>query len=251
MADFLSTSISFIARNLPYIAIAVGFVIFLFWIVSKYSKSEDKFKPIVLEKEIKKDFNEVFKLTQEPVGYGKTLYIGSRQAGFVMKSIYVNFYIKKDKPELKRTANVTKLIKKHPSVKEVMNTQEAKIFNGFKVCGKSRVSRFLANFFDIGTRIFLVDKEIVTETESTYNVNPYSTPQLYFGIWIYSNIGRKLVDEIAYKVNQMQMLDSMVNYLPKLSFHELEQSKQKAQFDIFEEMQKKKRKEQLEEIKKA
>lgn len=250
MPDILSTAINFIASNLPLIAIAVIVVAVIIWYFTKDNK-ESKFKPVVLEKEIKKDFNEVFKLTQEPIGYGKTLYIGSRQAGFVMKSIYVNFYMANEKPLLKRSVNVTKLVKKHPSVNEVMEKKNMKIFHGFRVCGRSRISRFLANFFDIGTRIFLVDNEIVEETESTYNVNPYSTPQLYFGVWIYSNVGKKLVDEIAYKVNQMQMLDSMVNYLPKLSFHDLEQSKQKAQFDIFEEMQKKKRKEQLEEIKKA
>lgn len=251
MADILSTVLNWIMANIPLIAV-IGIVIaFIVWYFFMRGSTESKYKPVVLEKEIHNDLNEVFKLTQEPIGYGKTLYIGSRQAGFVMKSIYVNFFKTKGKTNIKRTINVTKLTKKHPSTKEVLDTKGMKIFYGFRVCGRSKVERFLANFFDIGTRIFLVDKDIVDETESTYNINPYSKPTRYFGVWIYSNAGKLVVDEIAFKVNQQQMLDSMVNYLPKLSFHELEQSKSKAQLDIFEEMQKQKRKDQLEQIKKA
>lgn len=252
MVDFITTIIDFVSTNFPYIAIAVGIVVAGVWFLTRYESKDHKFKPVVLEKEIHKDFNEVFKLTQEPIGYGKTLFIGSRQAGFVMKSIYINFFIDKEKkPNLKRTANVTKLTTKHKSVEAVLDKNGMKKFYGFRVCGKSRIERILANLFDVGTRIFLIDSEIVEESESSFNVNPYCKPERYFNIWIYSRTGKKVVDEIAFKINQEQMLNSMVNYLPKLSFHEIEQSKQKAQLDIFEEMQRQKRKDTLEQIKKA
>lgn len=244
--------INFFVQNIIYIVIAIGVIYLAYTYLYKPGK-EDKYKQLNISKEVKKDLKGLFDITGVSVGYGKTLYIGSIMSGFVLKQIFINYY---DKKEI--TAKVNKMLKKYPEAEELLKDkfkkeipEEPKVFYGFKVCGKSFFRRLLANLLDIGVITYLVDKELVTETELSYNINPYSQPTKFLDIYIYSSIGKKAVEEIVFKIEREQVLGALVNFTPKLTFLELEQAKSKAQLEILEEINKKKRKEMIEEIKKA
>ena len=253
MADMITEAINtltgFFNQYYAVILVIMAAAFIMFWWLSKNQKKEEHYKPVVLEQEINKYIKSEFDLTAESIGYGKTLYIGSRDAGFVLKSIFMNQY-----PTWEETKNVNALKRKYPSTTEKLD-KENKIINilhGFEVCGKGRLNRIMANLFGYGITIYLIDKPLVEINESSVNINPYSKPIKMFGTWIFSDWGLQELEEIAFKIKHEQHLDAMVNIIPKSIFlGDINAGKEKASYDMLEEVNKERRKEQLEQIKKA
>jgi hypothetical protein len=259
ISEFFNRVVTWASSNLILVAVIIGAVVIVLYFLFK-PKKEEKYKQLVLAKEIKKDLKSLFNMTEQSVGYGKDLYIGSRFIGFVLNSVFINFYYKnnpkKQKPMLDVTAKAETMKKKFPEATDIVEANikkeglDYKVCLGFKVCGKSRFSRLLA-LFGFGIKYYIVDQEILDESTLAFNINPYSQPTRFLDVFIFSNVARKVVEEIAFKITREQELNSMVNFLPKLTFHELQQAKNKSTMDLFEDMNKKRRKEQLEQIKRA
>lgn len=251
MADPVSGVINFIMSNLVYIIIVVGVVGFIIWLFTSKEK-EAKFKPVDLKKEIRKDFDNLFSLSGQNIGFGKNLYIGSVFVGFVLKQIHLNYY-----KTLANTVKINVLKKKinNKEAEEIIDKNNADLkptkFLAYRTCGKSFIARLLANLLGVGVKIFLVDKSLIKETETAYIINPYSQPERFLGVHIYSRIGYNVIENMSYKIQAEQKLDAMVNFIPRLTWLEVEQAKGKAKLDAMEEIFAKKRKEQLEQIVKA
>jgi hypothetical protein len=282
MADIITDFINAIISNIPLIAIAIGIIFFILWLYRR-SKKETPYEIIRLEKEVKKDMKDVFNLTKETIGYGKTLYIGSRNVGFILKSIIIPQYktldetlnnAKKhlDKVEKKDdrlefaskyfyskdydnlTVGEIKALTEKLEEKPKEQTNAGKVLNfvyGFETCGRGFIKRLLANL-GLGVDFFLIDESLIEEHETSFNVSWQSKPTKTLGVWIVSNAGLQEIEEIAYKIKHSQDLEQLINVIPRsIYLSDLDHAKQKATFDDMEEVIREKRKEQLEQIKKA
>lgn len=242
----LTGILSFFSDNLLNFAV-IFIIIFAIYYLFFRGEKKDKFKPLILAKEVRKDLKSLFDLTEETFGYGKSLYIGSRFAGFVLNSIFINYY-----DRIEDTIKIAKLKEKYPEAKELVEKKykelEHKPFYAFKICGKGKVSRFMASWFDIGIKYILVDKSIIEEDLQNFKINPYSQPSQFLDVYIFSSAGKKFIDDIAYKIALEQQLESFANWIPKMTFHEIEQAKGKASLDSLEQIYEKRKKESIDEL---
>lgn len=210
---------------------------------------EPEYKKLNIEKEIKKHIKNVFDLTEENIGYGKTLYVGSRDAGFIIKSIHINQY-----QTLTETAQIADFLKKHPETAEIVEKSNEKVkalykLMGFQVCGRGRIKRVLAQL-GIGISYFLIEDILIKETETSFNINAYSQPVKSCGVWIFSSVGRSMIDEIAYKITDEQRLEALINTIPRSLFlSDLDHAKEKSSIDLLEDIKHARRAEELDRIK--
>jgi hypothetical protein len=282
MVDYLSLIINALSNYIPYIFIAGIVAYFLFqWLKPK---KEDMYKPIKLEIEEKKSFKKLFDMTQENIGYGKTLYIGSKNIGFILKSIIIpqystmettknkalhhlksepkdnridllgKYFLNKpiEKLTIEEISHLNDLVKNKVDFKDDLNDNE-KIINilyGFETCKRGFYNRIMANF-GYGLEIFLIDSNAVEEHKTSFNVSPFVKPINELGIWIVSQAGVEELEEVAYKLKHEQHLNAMVNIIPRSTFISDLDAKGKASWDELEEHASTRRKEQLEQIKKA
>lgn len=231
-----------------FLLLCAGIVMVFIYLYEKKKPKDEKYKQIDLEREIKRDLKETFELTKENIGYGKRLYIGSRLAGFVLKAITLNYY----EEDLGKSLKKKKITEKFPEATQVTEEVAPKtILYGFEVCGKSRLNRALANLLGLGVSTYLVDKDLVKEQETTFNVNPYSQPTKYLSAWIFSKYGQGFLENLTYKFADEQKLQKFVNWLPELTYFEHNQAKQNETLNMMEEVNKAKRDEFREQIKKS
>lgn len=249
MADIIAEIMAWLSVNWLFIMVVIGGFAAIIWYFGK-PKGEEKYKKLDIEKEIKRHLAATFSLTEENIGYGKTLYIGSRNAGFILKSIYINQYEK-----LTDTVRIAKLKAQADYAKEFIEESNKDLtvmhkMMGFQVCKKGRISQILAQL-GFGVEYFLIEVSLVSETETSFNINPYSQPIKSCGVWIFSNTGRVMVDEIAYKISDEQRLETLINTIPRSLFlTDLDHAKDKSGFDMLEDVRRAKRQEELERIKK-
>ena len=264
----LNDIVAFLTDNL-YIIIAMAVIIFFFFKFWKQS-GESKYKPVILAREIRHLMDEAFSINQEKHGYGKTLFIGSRDSGYILQSIEFPFIEEfkislKDNIDYKNQLKLIKeamkqnkyteefyseklaLLKKDHENK--INTIKNKFF-GFKTCGKGRIKRIMA-MLGIGLNYFIINKNLIEETDSSFWVTYESRPELYLGIWVYDNPAKRYLDHETFKINREQELNSMINYLPKLAYHDLELSKNKASLEYMAELDQAKKKGMIENMKKG
>lgn len=259
--DIFNSIMQFFNQYYAIILVIFGALFLFVWWLSKQGEKTQQYKAVILEKEINKYLNNVFNLTKEAIGYGKTLYIGSRDAGFVLKSIFINQYPtwKETKDKNTTVKNRKEIMLKYPETRQIFdnydqdeNNKPINILSGFETCKRGRINRFLANLFGYGIDIYLIDQKLVEINESSININAYSKPVMMFGVWIFSDWGKEELEEIAFKLHHEQMLEQFVNVIPKSIFlGDLQAGKEKATYDMLEEVNKEHKKEQLEQIKKA
>jgi len=241
--DIMSSINTFVAilfqpiLGVPLI-ILIGIVVFITWYLVK-PKPKEELKHISLFKEVRKDMKELFSVAEEKLGYGKTLSIGIQKIGYILKMINFNWRNVKGNPikELKLKA----LEKEKPQT-------SSKQFYGFKVCQKGFVNKALANILGIGIKYYLIDKELCTINPFDVVINPLSQYTNYLGIMIFSNVGEQIISNVAYKKTLENTLEAMVNYIPKMSFIELQQSKFAGRLDKLTKLEKQKYKDRLENL---
>lgn len=258
----------FLADN-AILLIAVGAVLYLIYTGLKKNK-QAKYKPVILEKEIRRLVKELFEISQEKHGYGKTLFIGSRHSGFVLQSIMIpyNRDIKialKDNLEYQRQLRQLREDKAKHQIDEYYDerindlkqkyknntAQEKERLVAFKVCGKSKLNKLIANLLSMGIKYHIVNKELMSEDATSFFISHECRPTNKLGIFTYDNSAKAFVDRLAKEFNADQIADSVVNFVPKLSFLELEQAKNRSSLEFMAELDKAKKKSMIEDVKKG
>lgn len=267
MSDYLSDIVNFLAENWLLIAIMIGVIFIIMKLLKSAKKSE--YKPVVLSKEIKGLLKEMFDINQEKHGTGKTLFIGSRDSGYIMQSIEFPYHQKlkialKDNLEYKKKLAQLQEEKANHDLDEFYDVKIAELqedyknqstervdkFFGFKTCGKGRIKRLLANF-GIGLHFYIVNKKLITETHDSFYITYESRPEMFLGVWVFDNIAKDFLEFEAMKINREQELDSMENILGRIIYHDLDMSKEKAEMTAFKEWKKESRKSMIEDMKKS
>lgn len=257
-----------------FILIIIVGVLFAFYWLAKKNKG-DKYKPVVLAKELKKYMKELFSLA-EIKKINRPLFRGSEENGYVIAAFKVPFkesLSKSLEAEKKYKSSLRKIKKEmldHPEVVEFYNKQLEELKNEYKkktadkehdivimkVISKKKLKRFVQKAFneiglEIGVHYLIINDSQILIDATGYYISWKAKPSNYLGIWVFDNPSKKYIDDVVYKINSEQQLDSMVNYLPKLSYHDLEQSKNKAALEFMAEQEKAKRKALTDELKKG
>ncbi len=239
--DITSIVSSFFEASILGIPIWLILGIIIFVITEFYKpKKEEKYREISLTKEVRREMNELFKVAQENLGHDKILSIGPIKVGNIVKMINYNF--KKEKP-LKKRGRKPKEDKDKPKLKE----RDGK-FYGFKVIKNDFISKVKARILDTGHKFYIVEQSLCQTGPFQVTINPYSQYTNFVDVMIFSEAGKEIIKDIAYKLTLENTLESMVNYVPKLSFLELAQSKFAGKMDKMNEMQRKQYDQRLEKM---
>jgi len=236
--DIITQIFQYNIAGIPIIIIA-GVIAFLFYFLYK-PKKEDQYRKISLSKEVKREIKQIFDISEENLGYGKSLTIGPTKIGYIYKMINFNWSdIHKGNPTSEQEVKADELQKLKPE-----NIQ--KQFYGFKVGKKGLVNKVMVNLFGKGTKYYFVDKELVTLNPLEVVINPYSQYVNFIDIIVFSEAGKGIISDIAFKLTLEQTLEDLLNYLPKMSYLELKQSKFAGKLDKLTEVESEKYKKRLE-----
>ena len=228
--DFLGESAFFGISN--WILLAIIGVVF-YWIWSRKPK-ESKYKSIVLEKEVKKDFEKMIEYysTDLSLKSNTILKIGFNNIGIIRKASKINFPYEKTlieelkKKQPKSEGEVIKELvtgKKEKKQKKETTTinQEFYLFrtNKASLVGKAM------SLVGMNTKMTLVETGMVDVVGSDYVINPNSQFSEYLGIYVFSKSAKEYVTDIAYKLGKEQELEKFVNFVPLLTYLETNQAK--------------------------
>jgi uncharacterized protein involved in exopolysaccharide biosynthesis len=70
-----------------------------------------------------------------------------------------------------------------------------------------------------------------------------------FDVLIYSQLARSYIEDISYKVNREQELEEIANHVPKQSYLEIQMAKAKEEFDLLRSVNKERRNDEMERLK--
>jgi len=263
MADIIADSINEMFKpniaGIPVIVILIGIFIIIWFFLPK-KKAEEGFKRKSLYKEMKRNTDKLFEISEENLGFGRTLRLGPNSIGLILKMINFNWYEDIDKTSITRP-DILKQIDQNKEDKDFMrkvkdtiegkeNIRMNKAFYGFKVVRKGLYNKILA-YFGSGIKYYFIDKDLVTFNPFDIVVNPTAQYTNFINIIIFSGAGMQIVNDIAFKIYSETLLDELINVVPKQTMLEIQQAKGKLQLDMLESINAEKRKEQLEQIKKA
>ncbi len=233
--------------------LAVGLIVY---VISEFYKppKEEQYRKISLVKEVRRELNELFKTSEETIGQDKTLSIGPVRVGSILKMINLNkgnkiftkLKKKKKKEPKEKEEKETKEIKKEEKPKK--KPKEQPNFYGFKVVKNDIVSKLMAQILNKGYKVYLVEQSLCSIGPMDIVITPYSQYDNFIDVMIFSEAGKEIIMDIAYKLTLENTLEEMVNYVPKMSFLDSQQSKFAGRVDKMSDLEKQKYKDRLKSI---
>jgi len=210
----------------------IGFSILTLYLF-KHRQTEEPLKRKDLYKETIKDLKSYLALIDNPIGRGKILTTGLYTIGYVIK--------------------MTKLYSKPNKDKKGLNTKEMmdKDLILVKICRNNIISKFLS-IMNLGVKYLIIDDEYLTQTSTEIQIIPNVQAKPYYhNVITYSKVGRAIVEDTSFRASRQAELEELINFIPKQTYLEVQQSKQMEELSMIQKIAKEKRKEQIEEIKKA
>lgn len=247
MADFITNMLNQQIMGIPSIIFLVLFLVVIFLILKKLKPKGKEYKHIVFYKEVKKYLESLFRLQESKLGFGLPLMSGFNNLGFILKVISISYDNTLNlKDNLAKEKNKAKYKELEVLLEKV--DQERSYVYCFKLCHKGILKQFLANAFSFNVKYLLADKEIVNILPMEIQINPIVTPKVFADIYFYSKASKEIIEDIAFKSSREQELQEIVNFIPKQTFLEVQQSKDIQQLKEISDIKKKQRKEMIEEL---
>ena len=223
----------------------VGVIAIGLWLKGRIKPKETEHKQISLEKEVYKDVKNLFNIASEKIAlkYKYKLRIGYKVIGIITKAMIFNWDYKKPNPKLK-------LPKETEQIKQLVKGEEiitGKSFYAFVVYKDSFIGK-IKHLFKLKGNYFFIDKDLITISSTDYLINPRSQFVRYLGIHIFSQEGKEIVSDIAFKLTLEKALEETVNFIPKLSFLETRLAKSVAKLREYTELEKKKYDQKIEKM---
>lgn len=247
--DFINELLAPRIAGIPIIFFLFGFVVLIIFLW-KRQKKEDTYKRLNVTKEIKSDMNEFFKLSHEKIG--AWIKSGAVNLGYVIEQCRLNIRADKDLSYEIKANNPQTL----EAIKEVITNDKSEMpikFYAFKVASvnilKRNVQKIINRLgFNFGLNFIIVEETLLTFSDYNIVINPYAVPKRYFDVWIYSNAGAFVIENIAFKLKQQLLIDELVNTIPKQTYLEIKQAKDMEQLNAIAKIKDKRQKDMLEEI---
>jgi hypothetical protein len=259
MADIVTDTFNYIQTgkiaNIPviYFFILIGLVIFVVYLLITRKPKQKEYKPINLKKEIKDELKTYYKFFSMPVR--KPVYSGLINIGYAIG--YMPLVWNKQMKQLIANKRRTKV----PGSKEVIADKNAlsdemqyehvdlgkenivelnertpigsyaKIVNQpiemfcFKVCSNNMLSKILAQFLNVGITYFFIEESFVKIDQSSIQFSPFLQRQYFFGQFIFSKIGRDVIDNTAFRIDRENVLQETANQIPRTVFFDTELAK--------------------------
>lgn len=250
--------ISFLSHN-PIIVVVLVVIVGIIILVWKRKPKEDHFKKISLKKLMNEEMKHIFSVQAETLGFGKQLRRGSYKIGKVLKSV---FYSTSDLKLLKLKELHNKKSNKDVGImdleeeteEETNKTEKSKKpeqfreFYAFKTCRNFIIFRLLARYLNVGTRYFIVDKDLITESLNDYVIDIKHSFVNFLGITVFSLPGRSLVESLVFKIGREQDLEEMINFYEKMIYASEKNSSDSATIKLMSELKKKREKDSRESL---
>jgi hypothetical protein len=233
MPDVISDNINaFFKLNIagiPLWAILGLIVVIVYLFILKNKPKEDKYRNIELRKEVRREIKQIFDVSEKNLGYGKILCIGPTKIGFIYKMINYNW---------SKTLNSFTEIKTVALQNEKPHTN-LKSFYGFKVGRKGLLNR-INILFGKGTKYYFVDANLVTFNPFEIVINPYSQYTDFIDVILFSQAGKEIIEDIAFKITLEKTLEAMVNHIPMMEYLEVNLAKTVAKYRELTKLEKEK-----------
>ncbi len=249
--------------GLPSWAFIVGFFFLYQWVsqfIKMKQKEMDKFKRLDLYKKVKDNFkNALAYFSFDAVGDEfQFLRKGYTVIGIVSRITMISWPFKikdiikkeKDKTEDEVEDDFIKEIKKQVTRKKPDKSKaktESKEFFLFETYPNSIIGKLMMKFKREG-KYTIVDEDYIRHDGKNYIINPNAQFVEYLGIYIFSDKSKQIVSDVAFKIVKEQELDELVNFLPKMTYLELNQAKFSSKLDKISQMDRKKREEAIDRL---
>ncbi len=246
--DVFEIILSYVFSPIGLILITILAGIFLY---AKYFASKEKgYKTQKLDRTIQRDLKDIISttgITQK----NRMLRIGFIIIGKIESLSKVLYYPEKDtfvqKADDKGGKKVKKILQIQPS--ERKGDEQAIEFIEIQTIPIGFIWQIL-KFFGIGFKYFLIEKEFCNDVETNQDVVISENTQFWrvAGINVFSDVGRRFIETIAFKNIYSQILESELNYIPRLTYLEISQGKLSEKAKLFTDLRKKYWEGQVEEL---
>lgn len=221
ITDFFNVLFSYQVAGVPLPAILV-FLVVIFMLLPK--RKGETYRKVPLAKQVKSEMAEMFKTSEQNMGIGRKLMIGANKVGVILKMIDYN-----------------------RGIKTLDDIAGENSFYAFKVCKSNPVSRGLAQL-GIGVKYYLVDKKYCRETAQEIVISPYTQFSNFIDVMVFSEEGKDVIKDIAYKITLENTLESVANYIPKMESLEVSQARFAGKMDIMDKITEERMKRKVEDI---
>lgn len=213
----------------------IAIVIIVIVLIIKLIKGKDKgFKKRDLKKEVKSKFKLLFKTfgMDRKITTNDQLRIGFNLVGRIKRAC--NYYwVEYSEIAEKGRGKDTKKLKL--SAKEMLIIEE--MTSGKKEKKKRRYNRKLHEFYTFevykdnlfgkiryllnwNPEFFLINSRFVEINANVFQVDALAQYSNFLNVWIFSELGREIVENIAYKISRETELEEMINFMPKQTYVE-------------------------------
>ena len=213
----------------------IAIVIFIIVFIIKLLKGKDKgFRKRDLKKEVKANMNKLFKTfgMDRKLSTNDQLRIGFNLVGRIKRAC--NYYWVdyqeiaekgkgKDKKELKLSAKEMLVIEAIVSGKKTKRKKKYRRtlyeFYTFEVYKDNLFGkiRYLLNW---NPEFFLIKSEFVDVTGNIFHADSLVQYSNFLNVWVFSKMGRDVIEDIAYKISREIELEEMINFMPKQTYVE-------------------------------
>lgn len=249
--------------DIPIVYIIIfGFIIIgVFLYFRKQGSKEESFKRMSIYKSIKANSEKLCDIAEEDYGLGRNLKIGARDIGRVITAVYFNWYTDITKDDIKepeflkqisenlKTNNALEKLKALVVDNTNNKTRVAVPFYLFKVSGSGFVAALFARL-GLGVKYYYVDKTLVSFSPFDIVINPNCSPTPFLDVVIFSEAGREVITDMAFKLSLENVLDELLNYTKKQTWLEVKQAENAAGLDVLAAAEIEKKKNLIEEMKK-
>jgi len=211
-----------------------------------YKPKPETFKRKSTTKEIKEEFDKLFKMFGTPVN--KRLDSGISSIRFVLS--YISIYWDRNlsiKMNLKEGRQLRRFLRKNPDMVDEKGNLKANYEEMyiFRVCPTGVIGKVLAK---IGLRVnyMLVPRNLTDISKDIIVIDPKAIPSQIFQTIIYDKSGREYIENVCYKLNRENELDEFVNQIPKQNYLEVNTASRVAKAREEANIEKEKYKGQLE-----
>jgi len=250
----MATGVDVFGLILNYIFSPIGLVLITIlagiFIYAKYYAGKEKgYKTQKLDKTIQRDMKDIIQTTG--IAQKKRLLrVGFIIIGKIESLSKVLYYPEKDK-------FIPKTEEKGRKVKKILERQTTERKGDETPIEFIEIQTIpigiiweLLKYFGIGFKYFLIEKEFCNDVEMNQDIIISENTQFWrvAGINVFSDAGRKFVETIAFKNIYSQILESELNYIPRLTFLEIAQGKLSEKAKLFTDLRKKYWEGQVEEL---
>lgn len=213
MADFISDIMGSTFLGVPTIVI-IGFFVVVIFLIYKLKPKEKEFRRISLHKQIRKDLDESFRTTGEPINKPIKADGGFVKAGYAFG--YFSFAWDKNIP-LRAKLQYKDRVKKALREKAQPDYEDMTVF---RCCDNTPLARFLGRF-GLRNWYMIVPQDAFSVNSKELVLNQGLTRTDFFGVKICSQSGKEYLENIAFKLNRIAELDEFVNTVPKQNYLEI------------------------------